>query len=124
MTSPAYAEQDLRAIRSKRGQACVAKLVNKAFKGRNLSGASIGTVSVKEGAPPAAGTGGSFGLRLTLPISAQGITLSAYFDFLGFVHGAAEVTLQSIGVTRPFPAATQERLFRTLVQRASAHAVP
>ena len=73
---------------------------------------------------PAAGANGSFGLRLTLPISAPGLTVKAYFDFLGFVRGPEEVTLQSIGVGQPFPAATQEHLFGVLVGRASSHPLP
>jgi len=122
--SPAYAEQDLRAIRSARGRRCIVRLVDAAFKGKKFGGASIGAGSIREGSPPAAGTNGSFGVRLTVPISAPGITVKAYFDFLGFVHGPEEVTLQSIGVGEPFPAATQEHLFAVLVARASSHALP
>jgi len=122
--SRAYAERDLRAIRSRRGRQCIVQLVDAAFKGKKLGGASIGAGSIREGSPPAAGTNGSFGLRLTLPISAPGITVKAYFDFLGFAHGPEEVTLQSIGVGEPFPAATQEHLFRVLVGRASSHPLP
>jgi hypothetical protein len=119
--TPAYAEQDLKAIRSRRGQACIVKLVNEVLKARNLAGAKVGAVSIREGTPPAPGTNGAFALRVTLPISVQGVTVQTYFDFLGFVTGSAEVTLQSVGVTEPFPAATQEHLFRVLVQRARTH---
>jgi hypothetical protein len=119
--SPAYAEQDLKAIKSPLGHRCIVKLVNAAFKGRNLAGAKVGSGSIAEGTPPAAGTNGAFGLRLALPISVQGITVTAYFDFLGFIHGPEEITLQSTGVNEAFPAATQERLFSLLVRRASSH---
>jgi hypothetical protein len=119
--SRANAEQDLRAIRSTRGQRCIVKLVGDALKTKNLGGATVGAGSITAGTPPAAGTDGAFGLRLALPITVQGITVHAYLDFLGFLHGAEEVTLQSSGVGVPFPAATQERLFRARVQRASSH---
>jgi len=119
--TPAYAEQDLKAIRSRRGQACIVKLVNEALKARHLAGAKVGAVSIREGTPPAPGTNGAFALRVTLPISVQGVTVPSYFDFLGFVTGSAEVTLQSVGVNEPFPAATQEHLFGVLVQRARTH---
>ena len=78
-------------------------------------------MSIREGTPPAPGTNGAFALRVTLPISVQGVTVQSYFDFLGFVTGSAEVTLQSVGVNEPFPAATQEHLFGVLVQRARTH---
>jgi hypothetical protein len=121
--SPAYAEQDLKAIRSPLGQRCIVKLVNAALASKNLAGAKAGAASISEGTPPAGGTNGAFGLRLNVPITVQGVTVHAYFDFLGFIHGPEEVTLQSIGVNQPFPAATQEHLFGVLVQHAGAHAV-
>lgn len=119
--SPAYAEQDLKAIRSPRGQSCIVKLVNSALKAKNLGGAKAGAASISEGTPPAAGTNGAFGIRLDVPITVQGVTVQAYFDFLGFVHGSEEVTLQSIGVNQPFPAATQEHLYGELVAHARVH---
>jgi hypothetical protein len=122
-SAPAYAEQDLRAIRSARGQRCIVKFVDAALKGRKLSGAHVGAASIKEGTPPAAGASGAFGIRIDLPISIQQLTVHAYFDLLGFIRGPVEVTLQSIGVNEPFPAATQEHLFGVLVRRAAAHPV-
>jgi len=119
--SSAYAQQDLTAIRSARGQRCIVKLVNAALRARNLGGAKVGAVSITQGTPPTAGTTGAFGLRLSLPISVQGVTVHAYFDFLGFASGPVEVTLQSVGVNEALPAAIQEHLFGVLVQRAKAH---
>jgi hypothetical protein len=117
----AYAAQDLKAIRSRRGQQCIVKFVNAALKGKKLAGAHVGAASITEGTPPAAGTDGAFGIRLNVPISVQGLTVQAYFDFLGFTHGPEAVTLQSIGINEAFPAATQEHLFSVLVQRAKSH---
>jgi hypothetical protein len=117
----AYAAQDLKAIRSPRGQQCIVKFVNAALKGKKLAGAHVGAASITEGTPPAAGTDGAFGIRFDLPIGVQGFTVHAYFDFLGFIHGPEEVTLQSIGVNEAFPAATQEHLFSVLVKRATSH---
>ncbi len=122
-SSPAYAQQDLRAIRSTRGEQCVARALDTFFKGKNFSGASIGNASVSEGTPPGGGTGEGFALRIVLPISASGLSVTVYVDFLGFVQGPAEVMLMSFGLPEPFPAAEQQRLYKLLEQRASARGI-
>jgi hypothetical protein len=43
-----------------------------------------------------------------------------YVDVLGFVYGSASVTLTSTGIFQPASATLQQRLFSTMVARATA----
>jgi len=121
--SPASVQQDLTAIRSSRGVACLSRFVNSMLAGKKVPGATIGKASIAQGTPPQAHTDGSVGLRVTVPFNVHGITLRLYIDLLGFAHGPEEVTLSSLGIGEPVAAATQQRLFTLLVHRASARAV-
>jgi hypothetical protein len=78
-------------------------------------------VTIQSGTPPAPGTSGGFGWRVTASFEVRGIKLPIYLDFLGFVEGPSEVTLLSSGLLRPFPAAVQQHLFALLLARAKAH---
>ena len=121
--TPALAAKELAAIRSNRVRGCVSHYLNELFKGQKYQGARISPISIMQGTPPAPGTTGSFGWRITVAITIRSIRIPFYLDILGFVDGPAEVTLLSSGVLHPFPATIQQRLFTLLVARAKAHRV-
>lgn len=117
----AAAARELAAIRSARVRGCLGHSLDQLLKGQRAGGGRVGPVAVASGTPPAPGTAGSFGWRVTATYTLRGIRLSFYLDMLGFVQGPATVTLFSTGVLRPFPAAAQQRLFSLLLSRAKAH---
>jgi hypothetical protein len=119
--TPALASQTLAAIRSAHVRGCFARYLDALLKGHRNAGAAVGPVSIASGTPPAAGTAGGFGWRVTASLAIRGINASFYLDILGFVYGPATVTLFSTGVLEPFPAAAEQRLFGVLLHRAKAH---
>jgi hypothetical protein len=119
--TPALASQTLAAIRSAHVRGCFARYLDALLRGQRNAGAAIGPVSIASGTPPASGTAGGFGWRVTATLAVRGIKVSFYLDILGFVYGPASVTLFSTGVVEPFPAAAQQRLFGVLLRRAKAH---
>jgi hypothetical protein len=120
-SSAAEARTGLAAIRSPHVRACFSRYLSEIFKGQRVRGATIGPVTIQSGTPPAPGTSGSFGWRVTASFEVRGIKLPIYLDFLGFVEGPSEVTLLSSGLLRPFPAAVQQHLYALLLSRAKAH---
>ncbi len=119
--SAALAAGELRKLRSAHTKDCLKRYLTLLFKGSSYRGAVIGPVSVAEGSPPAAGAGGSIGLRISTSITVRTIRIPFYLDILGFVYGPAEVSLLSSGLPVPFPAAAQQHLFLSLLARAKAH---
>lgn len=119
--SPAAANRSLRAIRSAHVRGCFSRFLGQIFKGQQVKGATAGPVTIQSGTPPAPGTSGSFGWRVTATFDVRGIKVPIYLDFLGFVRGPSEVTLLSSGLLRPFPASVQQHLFALLLSRAKAH---
>ena len=83
----------------------------------------VGQVSIVQGTPPAPGTTGGFGWRVTAVFMVRNLKVPFYLDTLGFIDGRAQVTLQSSGVAVPFPAAAEEHLF-TLLLSARPRATP
>jgi len=120
-SSAAGARQGLQAIRSPQVRKCFSHYLQLLFAGQHVRGATPGPVSIQAGIPPAPGTAGGFGWRITASFTIRGIRVPIYLDFLGFVDGPAEVTLLSSGLLRPFPAEVQQRLFAMLLARAKAH---
>jgi hypothetical protein len=119
--SAALALAELAKLRSSHTKDCLKRYMSLLFKGSTYRGAVIGPVSVAEGSPPAAGADGSIGLRISTSITVRTIRIPFYLDILGFVYGPAEVSLLSSGLPVPFPAATQQHLFLSLLARAKAH---
>jgi hypothetical protein len=119
--SAAQALHSLQAIRSPHVRSCFSHYLSLIFKGEQVKGATAGPVTIQAGTPPAAGTSGGFGWRVTATFDVHGVKLPIYLDFLGFVDGPAEVTLTSSGLLRPFPASIQQHLFALLLSRAKAH---
>jgi hypothetical protein len=122
--SPSLAVAELAAIHSARVRRCFTRYLQLLLRRERVGGVSVERVSIQSGDPPAPGTSGSFGWRVTATFAARGITLPVYLDLLGFVEGPARVTLVSSGALRPFPAAIQQRLFALLLARAKAHSLP
>jgi hypothetical protein len=122
-SSAAEARQGLQAIRSAHVRACFSHYLQLIFQGQRVKGATAGPVSIQAGIPPAPGTAGGFGWRITASFIVRGIKVPIYLDFLGFVDGPAEVTLLSSGLLRPFPAEVQQHLFSLLLARAKQHAL-
>ena len=114
---------ELAAIRSAHVRECFSHYLNLLFRSKQYAGASVGAVSIASGTPPAPGTAGGFGWRITAKLITRGIELPLYMDVLGFVYGPSRVTLFSSGALEPFPAAAQERLFMLLLDRAKARAL-
>jgi hypothetical protein len=128
--TPAAAAKELSELRSGHTQGCVAHYFGQVLRGQQFRGGTVGPVSIQHGDPPAAGTTGSFGWRITAAVTvplARGpihrIRLPFYIDILGFVYGRAEVALFSFGTPLPFPAAVEQRLFTVLLSRAQARGV-
>jgi hypothetical protein len=119
--TPAMASAKLAAVRSPRVRGCFAHYFERLLKGQRYAGAAIGPVSLASGTPPAAGTTGGFGWRVTATLDLHGVRVSFYLDILGFVYGPATVMLFSTGALEPFPAAAQQHLFGVLLGRAKAH---
>jgi len=119
--TPALAAKELAAIRSAHVRACLSHYLDLLFKSPKYHGSTVSPVSISQATPPAPGATGSFAWRITTTITLHSITIPIYIDIFGFVEGSAEVSLFTAGVPRPFPAATEERLFSLLLTRAKAH---
>jgi hypothetical protein len=111
---------ELQRLRSTHARACLERFLAQLLKGRHFSGASVTHVSIVQGSPPAPGTAGGFGWRVTATLEVRGVSLPYYMDILGFLYGPTEVTLLSTGLPVSLPAAIQERLFALLLMRATA----
>jgi hypothetical protein len=118
--TPASAKLGLGAIDSEHTRSCLSRYFNLLFRGRRSHGATFAAVSVSQGRPPAPGTSGSFGWRITTQIIGHGVSIPFYVDLLGFVYGPAEVSLLSSGAPQPFPAAAEQALYLLLLKRATA----
>jgi hypothetical protein len=121
--SSAQAAATLSAVRSAHVRACVSHYVEQLLKSQHLGGATFLGVTIVSGTPPAPGTTGGYGWRVTATLAYRGIHISFYLDILGFVDGPAQVSLFSSSVLRPFPAAAQEHLFTLLLTRARARSL-
>ena len=119
--SPALARAELQVIHQPRVRVCFKRYLQAVLAGRRAAGARVEGVSIESGNPPAPGTAGSFGWRVSATFGVRGVRIPVYLDLLGFVYGPARVTLVSSGALRPFPAVAQQGLFELLLRRAKAH---
>ncbi len=119
--SAAQAQHVRAATQSAHVRGCFTRYLQQLFDGQHVPGASAGPVSIQSGTPPAPGTGGGFGWRVTATFDTRGVKIPLYLDILGFVYGPSEVTLMSSSVLRPFPAEAEQHLFTVLLARAKAH---
>jgi len=120
--SAILAREELEALKSRRGATCLTRFLGRLLESKTPPGATVGRVHVAQGAPPARGTTGSFGLRISSALNVNHVRVPVYFDFLGFADGPVEVLLQTTGVPSPFPTALEERLYLLLLDRTKAHA--
>ncbi len=114
------AAKELAVIRGSHARSCVSHGIDLLLKNA-FHGATFSPVSIVQGTPPAPGTAGSFAWRISVTITARGLRLPFYIDILGFVYGPAEVSLFTASFPTPFSAATEQRLFSLLADRAKAH---
>ena len=119
--TPSLASAELAALRSVRTRRCLTHYLDLLFRGRRLGDGVVGAISVAQGSPPAPGTSGGFGWRMTAIIAVRTVRLPVYLDILGFVYGRAGVRMLSHSLLRPFPAGAEERLFTLLLERARSH---
>lgn len=122
-SSNAEALRGLQAIRSPKVRSCFSHYLQLIFAGERVKGATPGPVTIQAGTPPAPGTSGGFGWRITASFTIRKVKVPIYLDFLGFVRGPSEVTLLSSGLLRPFPAEVQQQLFALLLERSKKHAL-
>lgn len=120
-SSAAIAAAELAKLRSPHAKACLERYVRELFQGTSGRGVVVGPVAIAAGTPPAPGTSGSVGLRISTSITIRTIRIPFYLDILGFVYGPSEISLLSSGVPVPFPATAEERLFLSLLARAKAN---
>jgi hypothetical protein len=123
LSSAAVAAREFAAIRSARGRACIARFARREFSHESSGLLHYRAIARAKLTAPVAGIGESFGLRFTVTFLATrtGHRFHLYLDFLGFLEGPAEISLNTSGFTRPVSAATERRLFSTLYRRAQAH---
>ncbi len=114
------ARLELKLLRSVRSRACLSRYVGQLLVGKPGGLAAVKKIAIAQGQPPAPGTSGGYGWRITATLAAGRIDVPLYMDILGFVDGPADVTLISTGFPVPFPASEEERLFSLLVERASS----
>ncbi len=118
-STPAQASAELAKIRSPRTRVCLTRYMQGVLGSRG-GGSVQSAVKVVEGNPPAPGTAGGFGWRITVALAVHGAGIPVYLDILGFVDGPAEVSLFSTGLPQPLPAAAEEHLYGLLLKRAVA----
>jgi hypothetical protein len=121
--SASLAAAELALVRGSHARACVAHYLGLILKGKQYRGATFGGVSIVAGTPPAPGTSGGFGWRITVKIITRAISSPLFVDILGFVYGPAEVSLYASGFPAPFSAREEERLFSLLLVRARSHSL-
>src|SRR5207248_2787546 len=95
--SATLAHEELEALKGRRGATCLTRFLGRLLKSKAPPGATLGRVDVAQGAPPAGGTSGSFGLRISSALNVSHVRVPVYFDLLGFADGPVEVLLQTTG---------------------------
>jgi hypothetical protein len=113
----------LAVLRSPRTRGCLGHYLQRLLESQHYGAAKVTHVQVTQGSPPAAGTAGGFGWRLTADFTLHGLNVPFYLDILGFVYQRSEVTLTSSGEVFPFPATIEEQLFELLLSRARSHRI-
>jgi hypothetical protein len=120
LTSNAAATSELAVLRSQRTRKCLVNYLQQLLHSQRLAGASAIHISIAQGSPPAPGSAGGFGWRVTAVFRVHRLTVPYYLDVLGFVYKRAEVMLLSSAALVPVPAGVEERLFTLLLGRATA----
>jgi hypothetical protein len=114
------AEADYNALANAKTPACMTTLMNGSFKAQILGsageGATVGTITVTR-ADPADFAPGSTGLVMSLPISEQGVSLTAVITAVYYIKGkfGQEVDFNSYGPA--FPTSLAQSLTATALHR-------
>jgi hypothetical protein len=114
------AEADYNALANAKTPACMTTLMNGSFKSQILSsagkGATVGTITVTRADPADFAPGGT-GLVMSLPISEQGVSLTAVLTVVYYVKGklGQQIDFDSYGPA--FPASIAESLTATALHR-------
>jgi hypothetical protein len=114
------AESDYNALANAKTPACMTTLMNGSFKAQILGsagkGATLGTITVTR-ADPADFAPGSTGLVMSLPITDQGVSLTAVLTVVYYIKGklGQQIDFNSYGPT--FPASLAESLSATALHR-------
>lgn len=124
LSSAAEGAAELQTLRGAHLRGCLMSFLKGLLGGRQFGGATLGGVSIVQGTPPAPGTTGGFGWRVTAVFTLHGVHIPFYLDTLGFIDGRAEVTLQTSAAALPFPATDEERLYELLLERARHNTLP
>jgi hypothetical protein len=121
LDSVAQGERELKLLRSEHLRVCLNSYLDALLHGKQFGGATLTNVSIAQGSPPAPGTTGGFGWRVTAIFTLRGLRVPFYLDTLGFIDGRSQVMLQSSSAAIPFPAAAEESLYNLLLERAKSH---
>jgi hypothetical protein len=116
----AEAVKELTTAHTPRARACLKRYFTESFKSEHRKGAALVSVSVVEATPPALGTTASVALRVTTVVADHGIKVPIYSDIIAFSYGPAEIALTTSSGIQPFPAALEERLYKSLAEQAQA----
>jgi hypothetical protein len=114
------AQSDYEALANAKTPACMSTLMNGAFKAQILAsagkGATLGTITVTR-ADPTGFANGSTGLVMSLPISEQGVSLTAVITTVYYVKGkfGQQIDLNSYGPA--FPTSLAQSLTATALHR-------
>jgi hypothetical protein len=121
-SSPAAAARDFAIVRTAAGKACVTRMLKRSLGKLNSRRLRIGRPAFTWATSHIPGTQGSFAISIVLPLHLTGhrLTVPAYMDILAFASGPTEVALETFGLPRPVPTATEERLLTLLLQRAES----
>ncbi len=119
MPSATVARRDVALALTSRGRACVVKVLGSGVLDRP-GGPAFGPITVVPLPVRWAGTTVAAGLRITVTETLYGVHVAYITDQLDAAVGSAEISLMASGLTKPVPAATEQRLFALLVQRADA----
>lgn len=121
LPSSALVQQNLTALTSAKGHACLNTFVSNELSKSTSSGVTFNSGTITTLPTSTAGTDGGFGIRFIVSASAQGVHIPFYLDVLGFAKNSTEVELEALGISKPFPATQEAHLYSLLVSRADAH---
>lgn len=121
LPSSALVQQNLKALTSAKGHACLNTFVSNELSKSTSAGVTFNSGTITSLPTSTAGTDGGFGIRFIISAAAQGVHIPFYLDVLGFAKNSTEVELEALGISKPFPAAEESHLYSLLVSRADAH---
>lgn len=118
--SPATVQGDLAAIKSTKAQDCFVQFIDQQLSSSAGQGVQFSNAKVAPMAADAPGTDGSFGYRMTLEATAQGVNSTVYVDVFGFAVKNYEVELDDFAIGQAFSNTTEQQLLGLLASRATA----